>query len=135
MRIKLAAVSGLVTSVLYSTPVLADTGSLCPGGSFAWLCTGTAGGGAGLGKVVGAGVQLTFILATVLALGYLIYGGIRWITSGGDKTAVEGARNHIIAAIIGLAVIFLSFLILNVLVGFFVPGFKLDNIILPELKN
>src|SRR3990167_7266093 len=135
MKIKLAAVSGLVTSVLYSTPVLADAGSLCPSGAFAWLCTGTAGGGQGLGKVVGAGVQLTFILATVLALGYLIYGGIRWITSGGDKTAVEGARNHIIAAIIGLAVIFLSFLILNVVVGFFVPGFKLDNIILPELKN
>lgn len=59
-------------------------------------------------------VQWLFLIAAVLAIIYLVIGGIRWITSRGDKAAVEGARKQIIAAIVGLVVVALAFLIINV---------------------
>jgi hypothetical protein len=68
---------------------------------------------------------LTFILilAVVIALAYLIWGGIKWIMSGGDKGNVETARNTIVAAIIGLIIVFLSWFIINfILTTFFGSG-------------
>ena len=55
--------------------------------------------------------------AVLLALVFLILGGISWITSGGDKAKIQAARNRLLYAIIGLVIVFLSFLIVN-LVGF-----------------
>jgi hypothetical protein len=43
-----------------------------------------------------------------------MYGGIKWITSRGDKVAVESARRHIVAAVIGLVVVISAFFILQV---------------------
>lgn len=68
------------------------------------------------GTVFGNLINFIFVFAVVLALGFLIFGGIRWITSGGDKAGVESARNTIIAAIVGLVVIVLAYFILNLLV-------------------
>lgn len=59
------------------------------------------------------------ILAVIIALLYLLYGGIKWITSRGEKTEVEAARNHIIAAIVGLVVVFLSIFILSLALAAF----------------
>lgn len=42
----------------------------------------------------------------------LVTGGFKFITSGGDPKAVEGARNTITYAVIGLIVVIASFLIL-----------------------
>lgn len=58
-------------------------------------------------------VNMLFMVAAFLAVGYLMYGGIRWITSRGDKVAVESARKHIVAAIIGLVIVAGSFFILQ----------------------
>lgn len=87
--------------------------SPCPQGDFAVLCNFEAG------DVVGGLVTLLFIAAIIVALFYLIWGGFKWLTSGGDKGAVQQAREHIVAAIIGLVVIFLSYFILNILLQFF----------------
>ena len=51
-------------------------------------------------------VQALFIVAGLLAFLYLILGGIKWITSGGNKEDVTKARDQIQAAIIGLIVVF-----------------------------
>ncbi len=67
--------------------------------------------------VVSTVTQWLFIAATVLATVYLILGGIRWITSRGDKAGVEAARKQIVSAIIGLIVVAGAFLILNVVFG------------------
>ncbi|MBI2021431.1 hypothetical protein HYS93_00940 [Candidatus Daviesbacteria bacterium] len=81
-------------------------------------------------------VNLIFALAIFLAVVYLMYGGIRWMTSRGDKVAVESARKHVISAVIGLVVVAGTFFILNVvfnILGADNPlkeGFKL-----PTLKN
>ena len=58
-------------------------------------------------------ITLLFLVGIVIAVVFLIYGGIKWILSGGDSKQVEGARNHIVAAIVGLIVVVGAFFILN----------------------
>lgn len=62
-------------------------------------------------------VNLFFAAAGFSAIVYLAYGGIKWITSRGDKVGVEAARKQIVAAIIGLVVVLGTFTILNVVFG------------------
>lgn len=58
-------------------------------------------------------VYAAFIFAGIAALIFIIISGIKFLTSGGDPKQVEGARNTMTYAIIGLVVILLSFAILN----------------------
>ncbi|RJQ24471.1 hypothetical protein C4577_07870 [Candidatus Parcubacteria bacterium] len=60
-------------------------------------------------------ISALVVVGVVAALIFLIYGGIKWVVSGGDKTAVETARGHIVAAIIGLLIIVFSFVIINLI--------------------
>lgn len=90
--------------------------------------------GTDLGKIVGAVVNLLFLAAGIVALIYLVLGGIKWITSEGDSKNVEGARNQIIAAAIGLAVTFLSYLVLNVLLRFLGVG-DFSNLSIPNING
>lgn len=83
------------------------------------------------------GSMLTSILTIVMAIAalavfiYLIWGGIGWITSGGDKGKTEEARNKITAAVIGLIVLAAAYalllLMLNIL-GFQSLTGVFDNI-------
>ncbi|MEK7551535.1 MAG: hypothetical protein AAB532_02955 [Patescibacteria group bacterium] len=86
-----------------------------------------------LGVIIVGLINLIFILSVIVALLYLIWGGFKWLTSGGDKTAVQGAREHIVAAIVGLVIIFMSYFILNFIIQFFIPGFSLDKFELPSI--
>ena len=58
-------------------------------------------------------VNIVSALAVVLAVLYLMFGGIKLITAKGDRAAVESARKHIFSAVIGLVVVFGTFLILQ----------------------
>lgn len=63
---------------------------------------GTLGG---FSNLFSGAVQWLLLIAFILAFFYLILGGIAWVTSSGDKTNIEAARNKIIAAIIGLVIV------------------------------
>ena len=86
------------------------------------------------GTVVSSIVNFIFVLAVILALGFLVYGGIRWITSGGSKDGVENARNTIIAAIIGLLVVFLAYFILNFVLQF-LTGKGITDLEIPTITG
>jgi hypothetical protein len=58
-----------------------------------------------LGQLISALVGTLLIISALLAFFYLILGGIQWITSGGDKTSMEAARNKITHAIVGLIIV------------------------------
>lgn len=127
---KIIAISTPLAAVLTLAPsALAATQLQTCATGFTALCSL---GVANFGKLVGTLIQFIFVVAVVAALLYLIYGGFKWLTSGGDKNAVSGARDHIIAAIIGLVIIFLSYFIINLLMGFFNIG-TLNNISIPSL--
>ncbi len=99
-------------------------------GQFAQLCNLNANS---IGPLVGAAVAFLLVAAALIALFFLIWGGIRWITSGGDKAKVESARGTIIAAIIGLVIAFLAFFILSLAMSFF--GLSLINLKLPTIPG
>lgn len=76
----------------------------------------------GLPEAYGFGsniILLTYVIMTLIALLFLIFGGIKYVTSGGDKTKVQGARNTLVYALIGLVIIFLSYFIINLITYIF----------------
>ncbi|MBU4016880.1 hypothetical protein KKF69_05400 [Patescibacteria group bacterium] len=84
-------------------------------------------------NIIGNIVQVLIIIAIILSVIFLIWGGIRWIMSGGDKGKVEQARSVIIAAIAGLVISFLAYFIVSVVGTMFINGFDLKNINIPRL--
>lgn len=88
----------------------------CPGGQFNPLC-GLRGDDF---SVVPRNIfNILLVAAVLLSLFFLIYGGIKWITSGGDKGKVDAARGTVTAAIVGLIIAFLSFTIISMINYFF----------------
>ena len=108
---------------------------LCTDPNLANRPPGCGLGNSDFGAILGPLITFVFVIAVILALGFLIYGGIRWITSGGDKAGVETARNTIIAAIIGLLIVVLSYFIINSLVLPFLGIGHLSDLTLPSLPK
>ena len=66
-----------------------------------------------LGNTLSTSLQLAFILASLIAFFFLIFAGLKWITSGGDSKKIEEARNQILASIVGLLILASSWAIIN----------------------
>lgn len=130
MRKLFTPLAFIISFLSPASPAFAQsTGSaLCPS-QFSSIC-----GSLDTFKLLGAFIGFIFTLSVVIALLYLIWGGFKWLTSGGDKSAVGAAREHIIAAVVGLIVIFLSYFILNLVLNFFL-GTNLNNISFPTLSG
>lgn len=58
-----------------------------------------------LGSFVSKSVSAIILVAGLATFMYMVYGGIQWIMSGGDKGKLEEARNKITNGIIGLAIV------------------------------
>lgn len=63
-------------------------------------------------------LNVVMLVAALLVFAYMIWGGVEWITSGGDKSKAEGARNKLTAAIIGLVIIAASYAVVTLVVQF-----------------
>ncbi|NCN45608.1 MAG: hypothetical protein COU63_03675 [Candidatus Pacebacteria bacterium CG10_big_fil_rev_8_21_14_0_10_36_11] len=70
------------------------------------------------GGLINGVLSFVMVIAALLVFLYLIWGGIEWITSGGDKGKTESARNKITSAIIGLVVVAASYAILTLALNF-----------------
>ncbi len=70
-----------------------------------------------LGTLMVTGIRLVLVGTAFLLLIYLFYGGISWITSGGDKEKVEKARNTLTNAVIGIFIVIGSLTVFQVLTG------------------
>lgn len=86
-----------------------------------------------LGSLVGGAVGLIIIVALIITFFFLIIGGIKWITSGGDKGQVEEARNQITNALIGLAIVVGAWAIMK-MIGFFF-GIDPFNLTIPTVAE
>lgn len=56
-------------------------------------------------------LQVALIISVLLVLFQLVFAGVNWITSGGDKGKTDSARSRIVAAIIGLIIVVASWAI------------------------
>lgn len=72
-----------------------------------------------LGLFVSRILGLALMVAGILVFVYLVWGGINWITSGGDKGKTEEARNRITAALVGLAIVAAAWAIMQLISYFF----------------
>jgi hypothetical protein len=70
-------------------------------------------------KVFRNSYSIMIIIVIVLALIFIVLGGIQWITSEGDKTKLDAARKKLTWSIIGLLVAFSAFFIVSLLGYFF----------------
>jgi len=78
-----------------------------------------SGGVGSVENIISSAVTILITIAVILTIFFLIWGGIQWITSGGDKAKLESARKRLIFALIGLTVVLSSFMIINIFGGVF----------------
>ncbi|NCO12481.1 MAG: hypothetical protein COZ34_03280 [Candidatus Pacebacteria bacterium CG_4_10_14_3_um_filter_34_15] len=65
----------------------------------------SADGEAGFGKLLSKVLNIVLVIGALIVFMYLIWGGVEWITAGGDATKTEAARNKITQSMIGLIVL------------------------------
>ena len=104
-----------------------NTIDIIPEGSFTSTDTWTVAG------ILSAVITLIMVFAGLLFFFMLLLGGIKWLTSGGDKAQTEAARNQITAALIGLVIVFAAFAILQLLEQFF--GIDLTALTIPSVTT
>ena len=82
---------------------------------------GPAGRRTASGLIIGL-IDIALAIAGMIAVLYLIVGGVRYITAHGNEEQAEGAKKTITHAIIGLVIIILSFVIIQVISNALVFG-------------
>ena len=98
---------------LLLAPVVYATFSLSPGEDFENLNSFD------IVDLIPAFLQIVLIIAAVVCLLFLLIGGIKWITSGGDKAQLESARGTVTGALVGLFIVFVSWALIKLVGGFF----------------
>ena len=81
-------------------------------------------------QLVSTAVVFIIVAAAVIFFFMLILGGIRWISSGGDKGQVEQARAQITAALTGLLVVFIIWALISLINSLF--GVNLFTLTIPK---
>jgi len=102
MKKALSISAGAVSALLSAMPAFAAT-----------VDEITAGGS--IEGTINSAITWIFGIAGLIAVGYLVYGGIIYIT-GGAKGA-ESGRQLITNALVGVVIIGLSYAIVNVVIG------------------
>lgn len=72
-----------------------------------------------LSRLINVLIEVALIGGAVIFLFMLLWGGIGWMTSGGDKTATEAARGRVTSAVIGLALLLFAFAIIKLIGSLF----------------
>ena len=101
--------------------------NIAPGGQFSGLNSIT------IENLISALIIIILVIAALIFLFMLILGGIKYITSGGDKGQTESARSQITAALIGLVIVFAAWAIINLVSAFF--GIDILSLNIPNAQN
>ena len=127
---KLASITAafaLVAAALF-VPVLPASAATCDTNSGATGGVGCAQGTNvpttlfGQGSIFTTIVNVLLFVIGALSVIMLIWGGIRYTTSGGNSSNVTSAKNTIMYAIIGLVIAFLAYAIVNWVLGAVTPA-------------
>lgn len=76
-------------------------------------CESPEGSTEGIKSLAANIVNIFSIIVGIVAVIMIIYGGFRYITSGGDSGSVGNAKNTLIYAIVGLIIVALAQLIVH----------------------
>lgn len=70
------------------------------------------------GLLLNQGLRLVAAISALLVFVYLIWGAFDWITSGGDRSKTDAARNKMTAAVVGLIIVAASYAVLTIVLQF-----------------
>lgn len=131
-RIALLITTGLTLLAPGLVPVAVNantiTDSACNGATQAasgtnGTCTSNNGGNT-ISSVANTVVKYFSIVVGAIAVIMVIYGGFRYITSGGDSNNVSAAKNTLIYAIVGLLIVAIAQLIVHFVIS---SGTNINN--------
>ena len=88
-----------------------------------------------IGTLIRGVVQGALLISALLVFMYLIWGGVQWITSGGDKGKTQEARDRITAALVGLAIVASAWAVMAIIQYFFGISILDENITPPKAYN
>ena len=88
-----------------SSAVCSGTNIAANGSSSSTGCTGSSTASVTLQPLAAQVVNIFSIIVGVVAVLMVIYGGFKYITSGGESGNVSGAKNTLIYALVGLIVV------------------------------
>ena len=86
-------------------------------------------------QIIRAIIRFIVVAAFILAFVFLLIGGIKWITAGGDEKAIAGARGTITAALIGLVIVLVAFALIQLVETFFGVTILSGDIEIPTVGN
>lgn len=72
-----------------------------------------------LGKLLSGVVGMIMVVGGIIFVFMIVWGGIKYVTSEGDKAQTEAARKTITNALIGIVVVFALYAIINIVSCFF----------------
>jgi len=79
-------------------------------------------------SIVRRAINIMLFGVGVLSVVMLIFGGFRYVVSGGKKESVTNAKNTILYAIIGLLVAVFAYAIINFILGAALSGGSTTNV-------
>lgn len=85
-----------------------------------------------IGGIVSTAIAILMLVAGLIFFFMLVWGGVSWVTSGGDKGKTEAARNRITAALIGLVIVFAAWAIVslvNLIFGVNILAFNIPSVV------
>ncbi len=71
--------------------------------------------GRGIGDIVNVLITYLFPIAGLLLLLYLLYGGYRYLLSGGNPKSLQEARSVITTALLGFVIVFVAFWLVQII--------------------
>ncbi len=118
-----AGLASVVVAASFSPPAAAQDAArsaVCSGIGAATGSNGNCedpGGSAGIDNTIQTVIDILSLVVGVIAVIMLIVGGLRYVTSSGDSGSTAAARNTIIYALVGLAIVALAQIIVRFTVG------------------
>lgn len=114
--------TALITLQLNTSPLYAQDIQQCleAGVSLNTDCNDTGGPASGepdLEQIVATVINIFSLIVGIVAVIMIIYGGFRYITSGGDSGNIGTAKNTILYAIVGLIIVALAQVIVRFVLG------------------
>ena len=95
---------------------LVDVGSINPPADSFWLTTNESSI-FGIGTLTQNAIVSVYAIAGLTLLIYLLYGSMRWLIASGDAKSIQGAKDTIINAVIGIILLVASVFIVEIGTG------------------
>jgi len=106
---------GMAAWMMAAAPAMAATTGLAGGASSAKATEAVTD----LTTIISTVVNVMFTFIGIAAVIFMIIGGLSYITSQGDKTKVENAKNTIMYSVIGVVVAIASYAIVQYVISQF----------------